>query len=89
MQGAALAIFRYASHIPDTARRSEPTPADSNVNFVLAALRETSSLVTTVLGNQRAHELRDEGAAMSMDEATSYALANIDRKLLARSLLAT
>ena len=83
LQGAALAIFRYASRIPDTARRSEPTPADSNVNFVLAALRETSSLVTTVLGNQRAHELRDEGAAMSMDEATSYALANIDRKLLA------
>ena len=34
------------------------------------------------LGDDRRRELRTEGAAMSTDEAISYALANIDPKLL-------
>ncbi len=36
----------------------------------------------TALGDERARELRRTGAAMSLDEAVSYALANIDPKLL-------
>ena len=35
------------------------------------------------LGDERRRALRTEGAAMSMDEAIAYALANIDQKLLA------
>jgi predicted ATPase/class 3 adenylate cyclase len=83
LQGAAYAGFRYASRMPDSTRRSKSAPADTNANFVLAALRETGGLVAAALGEKRAHELRNEGAAMRMDEATTYALANIDRKLLA------
>ena len=50
--------------------------------FSLAALHETGDLVAGALGAQRARELRRTGAAMSMDVAVSYALANIDPKLL-------
>jgi hypothetical protein len=49
---------------------------------VLAALRETGELVGAALGDQRRRELRTQGAAVSMDEAISYLLANIDPKLL-------
>jgi hypothetical protein len=83
LQGAAYATFHYASRISEGTRRSERTPADTNANFVLAALGETGGLVAAALGKQRARELRNEGAGMSMDEATSYVLARIDRKLLA------
>lgn len=83
LQGAAYAIFRYASRMPEGSRHSERGPADTEANFVLAALRETGHLVAAAVGEQRARELRSEGAAMTMDEATSYALASIDRKLLA------
>jgi hypothetical protein len=79
LQGAAYAIFRYASRIP---QGTSAASVETDANFVLAALRETGSLVAAALGEKRARELRNEGAAMSMDEATSYALARIDRKLL-------
>ncbi len=39
-------------------------------------------IVAAALGDQRRRELRTTGAAMSTDEAVSYALANIDPKLL-------
>ena len=54
----------------------------SNANFVLAALREAGDLVTAALGEERRRELRGKGAAMSMDEAISFALDHIDPKLL-------
>jgi hypothetical protein len=57
-------------------------PIDPNANFVHTALRETGDLVAAALGDERRRELRTQGAAMSMDEAISYALANIDPKLL-------
>lgn len=82
LQGAAYATFHYASSISDTPSRPASAPGDTDANFVLAALRETGHLVAASLGEQRARQLRNMGAAMSMDEATSYALANIDRKLL-------
>jgi hypothetical protein len=54
-----------------------PTPTSFS-----PALRETGDLIAAALGDQRQRELRTAGAAMSMDEAISYALANIDPKLL-------
>ena len=59
-----------------------PRPAIPAPTGVLAALRETGELVGAALGDQRRRELRTQGAAMSMDEAISYLLANIDPKLL-------
>jgi hypothetical protein len=54
---------------------------DSNFNFILASLRETGDIVAAAVGDERRQELRAAGAAMSTDEAISYALANIDPKL--------
>jgi hypothetical protein len=81
LRGAAYAAYRRGSP-----SQSPPTPgtgsADSNANFVLAALREAGDLVTAALGEERRRELRGKGAAMSMDEAISFALDHIDPKLL-------
>jgi hypothetical protein len=81
-RGAADATFRGASPAAGGAQRADTPPVGPNANFVLAALRETCDLVAAALGDQRQRELRTTGAAMSMDEAISYALANIDPKLL-------
>ena len=81
LQGAAYAAFRRASPAATSTRRSDPAPVDPNANFVLTALRETGEIVASALGNERQRELRATGAAMSMDEAVSDALANIDPKL--------
>ena len=72
--GAAYTNFRRASASPDNA------PAAPASNFVFEALRETRDLVAVALGDDRRRELRAAGAAMSMDEAASYAIANIDSK---------
>ena len=81
LRGAAYAAYRRGSP-----SQSPPTPGtgsgDSNANFVLAALREAGDLVTAALGEERRRELRGKGAAMSMDEAISFALDHIDPKLL-------
>jgi predicted ATPase/class 3 adenylate cyclase len=82
LQGAAYAAFRRASPAPKGTRRSDTAPVGPNANFVLTALRETGELAAAALGDERQRELRNAGAAMSMDEAISYALANIDPKLL-------
>jgi tetratricopeptide (TPR) repeat protein len=82
LQGAAYAAFRRASPTAESARRSKDAPVNPNANFVLTALRETGDLVAAALGNERLRELRVHGAAMSMDEAIAYALAQVDPKLL-------
>jgi predicted ATPase/class 3 adenylate cyclase len=82
LQGAAYAAFRRASPAPDGTHRPDSAPVGPHANFVLAALRETGDLVAAAVGDARRQELRTAGAAMSMDEAVSYALANIDPKLL-------
>jgi hypothetical protein len=76
LRGAAYAAYRRgsASQSPQTGT----VPGDSNVNFTVVALRETGDLVSAAIGDERRQELRIEGAAMSMDEAVAYALANID-----------
>jgi predicted ATPase/class 3 adenylate cyclase len=87
LHGAAYAAFRQASPAAQLAPRSENTPIDLNANFVLAAQRETGDIVAAALGDGRRRELRAQGAAMSMDEAMSFALANIDPKLFTGPIL--
>lgn len=82
LQGAAYAAFRRASPATEPTGRSDGAPVDPNANFVLMAQRETGDLVAAALGAERLRELRAQGTAMNMDEASSYALANIDPKLL-------
>ena len=47
----------------------------------------SSDLVASALGDQHRRELRAAGAAISMDEAVSYALANVDPKFLTGPVL--
>jgi predicted ATPase/class 3 adenylate cyclase len=78
LHGAAYEIFRRAAF---EARSSSPSGASSigpKANFVLAALHEAGDIVTAALGDERRHELRAVGKAMTMDDAIAYALANID-----------
>jgi predicted ATPase/class 3 adenylate cyclase len=85
LRGAAYGAFRQAVPVGDSARQPDTSRVGARANFVLAALRETGDLVAAALGDDRRRELRAAGAAMSLDEAISYALANIDSKLLTGS----
>ena len=82
LQGAAYAAFRLAAPTVDTASTSAAPSVGTGGNFVFQALRETHDLVAAAVGDERARELRRTGAAMGLDEAVSFALANIDPKLL-------
>jgi tetratricopeptide (TPR) repeat protein len=81
LRGAAYAAYAQASPIP-VAKLGDTRSAAPKANFVLAALQETGDFVSAALGDDRRRELRTQGAAMTMDEAISYAVANIDAKLL-------
>jgi predicted ATPase len=87
LRGARYAAYRLGG--PSQSSPPGPGPGDSNVNFLLTALREAGELVSAALGEQRRQELRAEGAAMSMDEAVTYTLANVDPKLLRPESLAS
>jgi predicted ATPase/class 3 adenylate cyclase len=80
LHGAAYATFRRAAAAADSVKRSGTAQVGPNANFVLAALREAGDIVAAALGEQRHHELRTDGAAMSMDEAITYALSRIEPK---------
>ena len=67
---------------PNRGKQANGAAGNSNRNSVLVALRETGDLVSAAIGDERHQELRIEGAAMSMDEAVAYALANVDPKLI-------
>ena len=82
MHGAAYATFRRAASEAGSAGQSSTAAVGPNANFVLTAMHETGDIVAAALGDERRRELRTEGAAMSMDEAITYALANIDPNLL-------
>ena len=86
LRGAAYAAFQQANPRVGSARQPEASPGGTSGNFVLAALRETGELVASALGDDRKRELGVTGAAMGMDEAVSYALANIDPKYLSRRI---
>jgi predicted ATPase/class 3 adenylate cyclase len=79
LQGAAYATFRRAASQAGDEKRARTTPVGPNANFVLTALHEAGEIVARELGQQRAHDLRTAGKAMSMDEAITYALANVDQ----------
>jgi hypothetical protein len=78
LRGAAYAAYRRGS----TGQSSPGKGGGPGVNYLLDALREAGDIVTAALGEERRQQLRAVGAAMTMDEAVSYALANIDSKLL-------
>lgn len=86
LRGSAYAAYRAASPTGPSTRGSNTAPTESHFNFILQALRETGEIVAAALGKERERELRDQGAAMSMDEAISYALASVEPKLLAGPL---
>jgi tetratricopeptide (TPR) repeat protein len=81
LHGAANATFRRAASEAGSLARSATTPVGPHGNFILRALHEVGDIVANALGDQRANELRTVGNAMSMDEALTYALANIEPKL--------
>lgn len=68
VRGAGASAGASGSPVPDSG-------SGSDVNFILEALRETGDLVGGALGDERRRELRARGAAMSIDQAVSYALA--------------
>ncbi|OBG83692.1 hypothetical protein A5698_06340 [Mycobacterium sp. E136] len=75
LRGAAYALFHRASSF-DGVDPSDRGASESDVNYVLAALREAGDLVAKSLGDEKRHELRKAGAAMSVDEVISLALAS-------------
>ena len=77
LRGAAYATFQQASPNGDSTRPPD-TRVDTSSNFVIAALRETGDLVAAALGVDRRRELGAAGAAMSMDDAVSYALEHVE-----------
>ncbi len=79
LRGAAYAAYRRGSSGDSPPEKGRGNPG---VNYLLEALRDAGDLVAAALGEERRQQLREEGAAMTMDEAASYALANIDPKLL-------
>ena len=79
LRGAAYAAYRRGSTGQSPLEEGRGNPS---VNYLLEALREAGDLVTAALGEERRQRLRQEGAVMTMEEAVSYALANIDPKLL-------
>jgi len=80
LEGAGYAAFRHASARSSSAR--PVTRGTASSNFLLAALHETGAIVAASLGDPTARELRRTGEAMSVDEAVSYALSNINPTLL-------
>jgi predicted ATPase/class 3 adenylate cyclase len=82
LHSAAYATFRRMATAPLPGDRSNQAPAAANANFIFTALHETGGLAVAAIAADRLRDLRHEGAAMTMDEAVAYALANIDPKLL-------
>jgi N-acetylmuramic acid 6-phosphate (MurNAc-6-P) etherase len=82
LNGASYADLRRTTQVVDGAAQSGTADVRSKNNFVLTAVHESGDLVAAALGDERRRELRAIGAAMTNDEAVSFALANIDPKLL-------
>ena len=87
LRGAAYAAFRQASPVDDSARQQDSSRVDAGANFVLTALRETGDLVAAALGEDRRRQLRAKGAAMTIDEAVSFALEHIDPKMPSKNIV--
>ncbi len=79
--GAGYATFRRGAAEAGITERQNAAPVGPNANFVLKALHDAGDIVTSALGDERARELRHAGTSMTMDEAITYALANIGSKV--------
>jgi predicted ATPase/class 3 adenylate cyclase len=77
LHGAAYATFRRAASESGSEHRPT-TLVGPNANFVLTAMHQTGDIVAAVLGDESRRALRTEGAAMSMDDAITYALTDIE-----------
>jgi predicted ATPase len=62
----------------DSQTTASPEHSSSATSYLTELRRETSSLLRDTLGDQRLHELRDQGQAMNADEAVAYALDAIN-----------
>ncbi|WP_101951351.1 NB-ARC domain-containing protein [Mycobacterium sp. 3519A] len=82
LQGAAYATFQRMASAKAGKQRREQRQTGPNAHFIFSALREAADLASEAIGGDRLRQLRAEGAGMTMNEAVSYALANIDQKLL-------
>jgi hypothetical protein len=82
LRGSAYAAFHQASTFRDNTQSTDTEAAGRGNNFILAALTEAGDLVSAAMGDERRRQLRIQGAAMTTDEAVSYALANIEPELL-------
>lgn len=82
LQGAAYSAFRRAAADAGSISREAAAHVGPNANFVLTALHEVGDIVASTLGDDPAREFRATGMAMSMDEGITFALSNIDAKLL-------
>jgi hypothetical protein len=82
VQSAARSLA--ASLEPDASTVSGSMPEQRVGDFV-AANRETSRLVTEVLGDDRVRALRAQGAAMDTDEAVAFTLAHLEAFTRAQS----
>jgi predicted ATPase len=81
LRGAAYSAYAHANPRHPVTKQTNAGRTARNANFVLAALQEAGEIVSAALGDERRRELRDKGAAMTIDEAISYAVANIDSLL--------
>ena len=73
--GVVLRRVKMAAADPS----GQPSPeASAIVPFVAAARRETTELLVAALGKPRLRELRAQGAAMTEDQAYTYARTHID-----------
>ena len=46
--------------------------------MIVEIRRTTTGMLRDMLGDERFHELRDQGAAMDIDQAVAYALSHLD-----------
>ena len=82
LRAAAYSAFLRISPNAEGAQGPPGGTGDPHANFFLAALREASDLIKASVSDARRRALSAEGAAMSTGEVITYALSNIDPKLL-------
>jgi hypothetical protein len=82
LQGTVGVVLRRVTPThnltPDSAPSEQP---DTIVAFIAAARRDATQLIVAALGEPRMRELRAQGAAMTEDQAYTYARTHIDEYL--------
>jgi hypothetical protein len=81
IQGAVAVVLRGITPRgagPDTRPSEQP---GTIIEFVAGARRDATQLIVAALGEPRMRELRAEGAALTEDQAYTYARAHIDEYL--------